>query len=243
MSTVTALQRRRKTKAEFSRLDPDFINVKRRKEIEAHARHVGAADSEDFSQWLIAWVWQNPRATDQVWSLMEAARRMGGKLTETEAEAIIEEASNTRRHRTADRLARWLGLKYDTRNALGITTIGSTNINKREREEIRRIKNKVAKERKRRERGARPRDEFEANSVAAKARQEGVSRMTIYRRRKAEQAKNKPDVTGLRAEGSKRTYVSRRRPSCCTRTLPWIWRHAPGIEADGPRPLGFGPSS
>ena len=44
--------------------------------------------------------------------------------------------------------------------------------------------------------GARPRAEYESRSIAEQARQEGVSRMTIYRRRKAEQARNQPNVTG-----------------------------------------------
>ena len=47
--------------------------------------------------------------------MMEAAKRMGGKLTEEEAEAVIEEALSTRRHLSADRLARWLGLTFNVR--------------------------------------------------------------------------------------------------------------------------------
>jgi hypothetical protein len=32
----------------------------RRREIERHAIDVGAADTDDLSRWLIAWVWHNP---------------------------------------------------------------------------------------------------------------------------------------------------------------------------------------
>jgi hypothetical protein len=180
-----------------TRADPGLFNAKRRREIIAHARHVGAADTDDFGRWLIAWVWQNPGASDQVWSVMEAAKRMGGRITEAEADAIIDEATVTPRHRSADRLARWLGLTYDVRRALGITTIGAVNVDKLARKEIRQIRNKVAKERKRRASGAIARADYESNSIAAKARAEGVSRMTMYRRRRrAEQAKNQPHVTG-----------------------------------------------
>jgi hypothetical protein len=177
------------------RADPDLFNAKRRREIIAHARHVGAADSDDFDRWLIAWVWQNPGAKDQVWAVMEAARRMGGVLTETGAEAVIEAAACTWRRKSADNMARWLGLKYADRKALGITTIGSVDVTKRVRSELRKHRNREAKLRKRRASGAIARADYETKSVAEQARQEGVSRMTIYRRRK-EQARNQPDVTG-----------------------------------------------
>jgi hypothetical protein len=59
--------------------------AKRRREIVLHARHVDAAGTEDFSRWLIAWIWHNPSAKDQIWSLMECAKNMGGKITEAQA--------------------------------------------------------------------------------------------------------------------------------------------------------------
>ena len=31
----------------------------RRREIERHALHVGAADTEDLWRWLVAWCWHN----------------------------------------------------------------------------------------------------------------------------------------------------------------------------------------
>src|SRR5262249_18994583 len=74
----------------------DF-DAKRRNEIVLHALHVGAAETEDFDRYLIAWVWHNRKAIDQIWSVMEAAKRMGGKITEAEASAIIEEASSMRK--------------------------------------------------------------------------------------------------------------------------------------------------
>jgi hypothetical protein len=176
------------------------LAAKRRREIVLHARHVGAAETEDFDRWLIAWVWHNPKAKDQIWSVMECAKRMGGNITEAQASVVTEEASITRKHLSADNLARFLGVTYEQRQALRLTTIGSVNVGKRARKELRKRHDRMAKERKRRASGARPRTEYEANSTAAKARAEGVSRMTIYRRKRAaEQAKNMLHVTGVSA--------------------------------------------
>src|SRR5262245_60426053 len=93
------------------------FTAKRRREIVLHARHVGAAETEDLSRWLIAWVWHNPSAKDQIWSVMECAKSMDGKITEAEASAITEEASITR-NLSADNLARFLGVTYEQRQAL-----------------------------------------------------------------------------------------------------------------------------
>jgi hypothetical protein len=128
---------------------------------------------------------------------MEAAKRMGGKVTEAEASAITEEASITRKHLSADNLARFLGVTYAQRQALGLTTIGSINVKRGARKELRKLRARRALAAKRHANGVRPRSEYEANSTAAQARAQGVSRMTIYRRKRAEQGKNKPHVTGV----------------------------------------------
>jgi hypothetical protein len=145
----------------------DFC-AKRRREIILHARLVGAAETADFPRWLIAWVWHNPKAKDQIWSVMNAARDMGGKITEAEASAITEEASITRKHLnlTADDLARFLGVTYEQRQRLGLTTIGSINVGKRARKELRKRQNRTAHEKRRRTLGIRPRAEYEANSLS-----------------------------------------------------------------------------
>ncbi len=154
---------------------------KRRREILLHARHVGAAETEDFSRWLIAWVWHNRKAKDQIWSVMECARNMGGKITEAEATAITEEASITRRHLSADSLAKFLGVTWAQRQALGLTTIGSVNVKKRARKELRKLRDKRAKERKRRAQGARP--QSESLSATKPWEKEGMSRTKWYRLR------------------------------------------------------------
>src|SRR6516164_10127694 len=184
MRYVTSRHGRRKS-------NPFDISAKRKREIVLHARLVRAAETEHFPRWLIAWIWHNPRAVDQIWAVMEAAKRMGGKITEAEASDLTEEASITRKHLSADNLARWLGVTYEQRQKLGLTTIGSTNVGKRARKELRKLRDRRALAAKRHVNGVRPRSEYEANSTAAQARAQGVSRMTIYRRKRAEQGKNK----------------------------------------------------
>jgi hypothetical protein len=161
------------------------LAAKRRREIVLHARLVGAANTEDFSRWPIAWVWHNRKAKDQIWSVMECARNMGRTITEAEARAIIEEASTTRRHCSADNLARFLGVTYEQRRRLGLTTIGSINVSKRDRRNLRMWHNRLAHERRRRAMGMRPRAEYEANSLSRLKPWEAMnmSRRTWERRR------------------------------------------------------------
>jgi hypothetical protein len=126
------------------------IAAKRRREIVTHAKYVGAADSDDLSRWLIAWVWHNPGAKDQIWSLMQCAQNIGRKITEEEASEITEEASITRKHLTANRLAKFLGVTYAVRQHLGLTTISSINVPSRALKELRKRRDKLKKEAKRR---------------------------------------------------------------------------------------------
>jgi hypothetical protein len=170
MRRVAALKRQRKS---F-----DFT-AKRRREIVLHARHVGAADTEDFCRWLIAWVWHNRKTADQIWAVMNAARNMGRRITEAEASAITEEASITRKHLTADNLARFLGVTYAQRQALRLTTIGSINVKRRARKELRKRNDRIAKEAKRRAAGMRP--QSKSLSATQPWRELNMSRRTWYR--------------------------------------------------------------
>ena len=195
MERVPAPRRRRNSNFDFA--------TKRRREIVLHARHVGAAETEDFSRWLIAWVWHNPGAKDQVWSVMEAARRMGGKVTEAEASAITEEASITRKHLSADNLARFLGVTYAQRQDLGLTTIGSVNVKKRARKELRKRRDRIAKEQKRRALGMRP--QSESLSATKPWEKLGMSRAAWYRR-------NKPGTRGETTLSTAIFLISEDRP-------------------------------
>jgi hypothetical protein len=158
----------------------------RRGEIERHALRVGAACTEDFWRWLVVWVWHNDRnIRDPAGALMMAASRMGGSITGTGAKAILEQAGATRQHRTADRVARFLGVTDSQRTALCLTTIGSIDVRRTDRMKRRREQHRVRLEHNRRGRGAKPRAEYEANSLSRTKpwKAEGISRPTWYRKR------------------------------------------------------------
>jgi hypothetical protein len=172
MKCVTASKRKRKN---FD------LHAKRRKEIVLHARFVGAMDTEDRGRWLVAWALHNPGARDQVWSLMQTARRMGGEITEAEAIAIADEAAEIPYCWKADRLAKYLGLTYRQRTILGITTIGACDFSKAQRGKQRRHKDRMAKWRKRRAAGMRP--QSESLSATQPWKGLGISRRTWERHR------------------------------------------------------------
>ena len=64
-----------------STFDTAAAFTKTRREIERHGRHQGGADSDDLPRWLIAWVWFNPQANDQIGAVMECARRMAARVS------------------------------------------------------------------------------------------------------------------------------------------------------------------
>src|SRR5262249_60684811 len=125
MGRVAALKRRRNRNFD--------LNPMRRREIIRHAIHVGAMDTEDRDRWVVAHALYNPGAKDQVWGVIRAAQKMGGEITEAEAIAIVDEANAIPRAWGADRLAKHLGLTYQQRTVLGITTIGACDFSRRQR--------------------------------------------------------------------------------------------------------------
>jgi hypothetical protein len=177
---------RNRAPAPLSKLRHGFdLNQRRRIEIERHATHVGAAETEDLCRWLIAWVWHNPNAKDQVGALIECAGRVGRQdVSPAAAREIIDEAQSIPMCRKADPLAAWLDLTYADRQTLHIRTIGSVNVKKRARTELRKHSKRVTQESRRRARGARPRDQYEDNSLSATRPWDrlNMSRRTWYRR-------------------------------------------------------------
>jgi hypothetical protein len=161
--------------------------AKTRREIERHARHVGAAETDDLYRWLVAWVWFNPQSKDQAGAVMvSAAYAMGRRdLSEAEAEAIVAEARHTRRHMSADGLARWLGCTYAHREALRLTRIGCCNVGPEARRVLIRRRKRLAKEAERRRKGIMPRAEYEGKSLSRTRPWEtyGISRRQWERRR------------------------------------------------------------
>jgi hypothetical protein len=162
------------------------LNPIRRREIIRHALYRGAADTEDFDRWLIAHVWHNPEAPRPVQAVMLAAEKMGGEITKADANEIVDKASTGHWYPSADGLARYLGVTYDERQTLRMGSIGSVNVNKAERKEIRRVRDKVKRRQKRRAAGVRPRAEYEANSLSRSQpwRTMGMGRRTWYRKNK-----------------------------------------------------------
>jgi hypothetical protein len=84
-------------------------------------------------------------------------------------------------------LARFLGLTYKMRTAMGITTIGSIDVNKRQRAKIRKERARIAERNRRRAAGAKPRSESARRKRPWK--KDGVGRSTYYKRKKAEAAR------------------------------------------------------
>jgi hypothetical protein len=99
------------------------------------------------------------------------------------------EALRRRRINTADDCAAQLRLSYEERTRLRITTIGSFDVNKRERAKLRkqrkRIRDRERQARKRAQRGALPRSEYLARSLARTQpwKRYGIHRRTWERRR------------------------------------------------------------
>lgn len=82
----------------------DFAAVRRR-EIERDAIDVGAATTEDFWRWAVAWCWHNSQSKDPVYALVAAVGRMGGSCSAAEAEDFVEQAKATHQRRKAHTLA------------------------------------------------------------------------------------------------------------------------------------------
>jgi hypothetical protein len=84
---------------------------------------------------------------------------------------------------TADKVGHLLRLTEDERQGLGITTIGSVEVSKAERAERRKEADRQRKERRRRSKGAKPRCDYEAESLSRNRPWEmlGMSRAAWYR--------------------------------------------------------------
>jgi len=171
------------------------FEAKRRHEIVRHGRHVGASDNH-----LIAWAQHNSKATDPIWSIMNAARNMGRKVTEAEAAAMHQRAQTTFKPRSADAVGVFLGLTHDVRLELQILTIGGIGVDKEGRKEIRKIRDKARKQDKRRANGVQPRSEYLLKSRSRNQpwKDEGRSRASWYRLRRQQAIRLRSRETDLR---------------------------------------------
>jgi hypothetical protein len=124
-----------------------------------------------------------PNAHDRCWKFL---RRWAPWIPESEAERKIARALKKPHWFTADTLARKLGLTFAKRTALGITTIGSIDVDKAGRLELRKQKDRDRKRAKR----AAAKAERPARLTKAKPWEaEGICRRTWERRRKRGVAK------------------------------------------------------
>src|SRR5437879_3044638 len=64
-----------------------------------------------------------------------------------------------------DAIARFIGLTYAERQQHKLYTIGSINVGKQARKELRKRQNRLTQERKRRRRGVQPRAAYEATAL------------------------------------------------------------------------------
>jgi hypothetical protein len=106
--------------------------------------------------------------------------------SQQELELIMQRAAADSRRWTADELAEELGLTFEVRMALGITTIGAIDYDKAKRTGRRAANSRKRSEGRRRRQGAKPRAEYEAWSEAQNKpwRALGISESTYYRRKR-----------------------------------------------------------
>jgi hypothetical protein len=90
----------------------------------------------------------------------------------------------------ADKLALRLNLHEAERQRLHITTIGAVDVDKAERLARRRLRKQLRKQKRRRAAGAKPRADYEANSLTRTKPwvAEGISRRTWYNRNRPRRA-------------------------------------------------------
>jgi hypothetical protein len=106
-------------------------------------------------------------------------------MTSDEAAEIVRAAMANPFNWRADPLARRLGLTEAERRQLLIRTIGAIDMTKDERKKARRLRQRQRDLARRRAQGAKPRAEYEANSISRNKpwMAFGISRRTWYRRR------------------------------------------------------------
>ncbi len=124
------------------------------------------------------------KAKDPEWLMRDWIARRAPCINGEELDARICSVLGQPMRYRADTLAQELGLLYVDRQRLAITTIGAIDVPKEQRDELRRERDKIRKRMKRRKAGAVPREQFEAESVRAKAAAEGINPSTWYRRQK-----------------------------------------------------------
>jgi hypothetical protein len=163
-------------------------------------RHSGACDTDDGEVYfivvanaiaigtMVANISRKDPASHARARLMAWAKRWTPRISLDDIASIIDRAIKEPRWWRADSAAKLLALRMAERSAISATTIGATDCNREQRAALRQQRRKERQRTqvsdKRRASGTKTRDEYEAASIAAQARRDGVARSTIYRRRR-----------------------------------------------------------
>ena len=145
-----------------------LIAGRRRNEIEdlIRCRHHKLPDTDDRDWYLKLWCWHNTRSAHQHKDLKALGRRLGVELPDAEVTATVAYVNRKPRRFSADRLGKQLMLTEDERTILEITTIGSHNVSRAERRQIRKALDAERKRRRRRAKGMKPRAVYLENSLS-----------------------------------------------------------------------------
>jgi len=124
------------------------------------------------------------QAADRQWLMNDWLDQRAPWLIGEERAAFIRKVFRHPIRYSADTLAEKLGLTFARRQRLAITTIGATDMSKKEREELRKAKKAEHKRKARRAAGCMSRDEYEGGSINRLKPwlAEGISQRTWYRR-------------------------------------------------------------
>ena len=151
---------------------------------------------------------------------------------------MIADAIDKPRKWTADRLAKALGLDYAVRTGLDITTIGSIDRDKSQREEIQKQADVHRKRSKRRAAGAIPRSEYEAGSISRQKPWEffGVSRSKWYKMGKPQPQSWTSVTDAIDSSIAPVRPVQKRK----TKALPVSARKRPADQHEAAKPVSTG---
>jgi hypothetical protein len=139
------------------------------------------AGREDLRILLDHYVYSNPLAVTRV------IKTRAPWLADTECEDLIDRVARSPRYWTSEALAGALRLTEAERIKLGgVPTIGAIDVTRRQRNKLRKDKNRIRMANARRAVGAIPRAAYEANGASRTKPWEnaGISRATYYRRLK-----------------------------------------------------------
>jgi hypothetical protein len=167
-------------KAASQKYFDEILPRRRRQDIINHGRTC-LGDIESLERHAIAWWHWKPEGSE-LRELVVAMGVMGRfHLSPADAAELIDEAEATAPLRTADQLARFLGVTYASRQHLKAWTLGAVDVSRAERTKRAKERSRAKQQLKRRAAGAKP--QSQSVSRAKPWEQQGISRRTWYRRR------------------------------------------------------------